>query len=104
MLGMRRKLLLQVFHDVRHNSIKALKAKKKKKKHANLAFNTFRHRTIHEIKLPPKRICVYVLVSEVITCSAWSSARWQRATAKASVLFCCTLKFTGSRLFIFNRS
>lgn len=57
MLGMRRKLLLQVFHDVRHNSIEALKAKKNPKR-ANLAFDTFRQKTIHEIKQNKKDLCL----------------------------------------------
>lgn len=36
------------------------------------------------------------------TCSACSSARWQRATANDSVLFCCTPAFTDSRLFMLS--
>lgn len=37
-----------------------------------------------------------------LTCSACSSARWQSATAKDSVLFCCTPEFTDSRLFMLS--
>lgn len=39
-----------------------------------------------------------------VTCSACSSARWQRATANASVLFCWTPKLTGSRLLMLRSS
>lgn len=40
--------------------------------------------------------------SHLPTCSACSSARWHRATANDSVLFCCTPAFTDSRLFILS--